>query len=243
MSEAEYQDFGHDYDAECWDHFFGEQYRRTHYRKPLPEEDFKGEKTIMTTNNASLTKVITGKNTRLSFTHVFAPHAMNDGQEEKYSVMLLIPKDDKETLDAIKRAQKAAAEQKWGAKVPKNLKNTLRDGDDEQDTDERPEFAGHYFINVSSKTKPGVVLPIKGADGKLKPATEEDIYSGVYARVSINFYGYDTAGNRGVTAGLNNILKSRDGEYLGGRASAESDFDEFADDLIDDVDDDDSIFD
>ena len=47
---------------------------------------------------------------------------------------------------------------------------------------------------------------------------------GVYAYVAVTFFGYDVSGNRGVACGLNNIMKFKDGERLGGRASAESDF-------------------
>lgn len=51
-----------------------------------------------------------------------------------------------------------------------------------------------------------------------------DVYSGMYARVTVNFFPYDASGNRGVGFGLGNVCKTRDGEPLGGRANAESDF-------------------
>lgn len=171
------------------------------------------------------TKVITNK-VRLSFVHVLEPHAMEEGQEKKYSTMLLIPKDDKETIKYMKQAIKAAYEaaksdKLKGVKFDK-LKITLRDGDDEMDIEERPEFEGMYFMNVSSKTQPQVV---KREDGMLvKTDSPDDVYSGVYAIASVNFYAYNTAGNKGVSAGLNNILTTGKGDYLGGRANAESDF-------------------
>lgn len=152
------------------------------------------------------TKVITNK-VRLSFVHVLEPHAMEEGQEKKYSVMLLIPKEDKETVGNMKKAIKAAYEaaksdKLKGVKFDK-LKITLRDGDDEMDIEDRPEFEGMYFMNVSSKTKPQVV---KREDGMLvKTDSPDDVYSGVYAIASVNFYAYNTAGNKGVSAGLNNI--------------------------------------
>lgn len=187
------------------------------------------------------TKVITNK-VRLSFVHVLEPHAMEEGQEEKYSCMLIIPKSDKETLKAMKEAIKTAYE---GAKSDKlkgvkfdRLKTTLRDGDEEMDTEERPEFENAMFINVSSKTKPQVV---KREDGMLvKTDDPDDVYSGVYAIASINFYAYSTAGNKGVTAGLNNILTTCKGDFLGGRANAESDFGDL--DWDDEEDNDDDMF-
>jgi hypothetical protein len=185
------------------------------------------------------TKVITNK-VRLSFVHVLEPHAF-EGQEEKYSTMLIISKDDKETLKAmhtaIKTAYDAAKSDKLKGVKFDRLKTSLRDGDEEMDTEERPEFEHAMFINVSSKTKPQVV---KREDGMLvKTDDADDVYSGVYAIASINFYAYNTAGNKGVTAGLNNILTTGKGDFLGGRANAESDFGDLDWEDDDDSDDDD----
>lgn len=177
------------------------------------------------------TKVITGK-VRLSFVNLLEPKAF-EGQEPKYSTMLLIPKDDEKTVSAIKKAIKNAYEAEKNGKLKgvkaSNLKTTLRDGDEEFDTDEYPEFANHYFMNVSSKQAPGIIDKYKN-----KVDSADEVYSGVYARVSINFYAYNTAGNKGVSAGLNNVQIVAKGDYLGGRASADSDFDEWDDDEDDD---------
>ncbi|OIJ17078.1 hypothetical protein BKP37_00625 [Anaerobacillus alkalilacustris] len=182
----------------------------------------------MTTDN-NTTKVITGK-VRLSYVHVFEPNSI-DGGDEKYSCAILIPKTDKETLRKIKAATDAAKELgkgKWGGKIPANCKTPLRDGDEERPDDEA--YAGHYFLNATSKNKPGVAKPIgKGADGKTKFQEITDtteVYSGCYAKVSLNLYPFDAKGNRGIAAGLNNVVKVQDGEFLGGRASVN---DEFAD--------------
>lgn len=192
------------------------------------------------------TKVITGK-VRLSYVHVFEPRPDDNG-EEKYSCSILIPKEDKETLRKIKAAVDAAVEQgktsKWGGKIPANLKKPLRDGDEERPDDEA--YAGHYFFNATSKTKPGIAKPIgKGPDGRVKfqeITDSTEVYSGCYAKVSINFYPYDAKGNRGVAAGLNNIVKVQDGEFLGGRSSVEDEFaDEDFDDVVDISDDDDDF--
>jgi len=188
-------------------------------------------------NNA--TKVITGK-VRLSYTHIFEPQAMDNG-DLKYNTAILIPKSDKVTLQKIKTAVDAAKElgktAKWGGKVPPNCKLPLRDGDAERPDDET--YAGHYFLNASSKNKPGIAKPIgKGADGKTKFQEITDtteVYSGCYAKVSLNFFPFDTKGNRGVAAGLNNVVKVQDGDFLGGRASVN---DEFSDEEFDtDIDD------
>lgn len=165
------------------------------------------------------TKVITGL-VRFSYVHVFEPTAVGDQTEKKYSVSLLIPKSDKVNLDKIKKAINAAREQgkadKWSGKFPANLKMPLRDGDVEK---ESPEYAGHFFIGTSSKTKPQVV------DKDLNPIMDQDeFYSGCYGRASINFYPFNANGNKGVAAGLNNLQKLKEGEKLSGRPSAEEDF-------------------
>lgn len=174
---------------------------------------------MATTNNSNAsTKVVTGI-VRFSYVHVFAPRAM-EGSEPKYSVSLLIPKEDKETLAKIKRAIDLAKEQglpKWGGKAPANLRSPVRDGDTERPDD--PAYAGHFFINATCKTKPGVV------DRNLQPILDStELYSGCYGRASITFYAYSVNGNRGIACGLNNIQKLRDGESLGGRARAEDEF-------------------
>lgn len=165
------------------------------------------------------TKVTTGK-VRLSYAHLFEPHAMNDGQEPKYSVSVIIPKSDKETLKAIKEATDAAKElgkDKWKGKIPANLKTPLRDGDTEREDEA---YAGCYFLNANSKNKPGIV------DINVQPILDAtEVYSGCYARLTLNFYPYSASGNNGIACGLGNVQKLEDGEPLGGFSRAEDDFD------------------
>lgn len=189
----------------------------------------------MTMAVAQPTKVITGT-VRLSYAHLFEPFSFNDDQEPKYSVVLLIPKSDKATIKKIKAAQKAALEQgkssKFGGKIPTNWSNTLRDGDEEKDLEDNPEFAGHYFMTVSARTRPGIV------DRDVQPILDStEVYSGCYARASINAFPYSVSGNKGVSFGLNHIQKIKDGEPLGGRSNAEDDFDSLDDDEFDEDDD------
>ncbi len=64
-----------------------------------------------------------------------------------------------------------------------------------------------------------------------------EIYSGIYARFSINFYAFNTNGNKGIACGLNNVQKLADGEALGGKSRAEDDFnDSYSDNDYDDND-------
>jgi len=169
------------------------------------------------------TKVITGKS-RFSFVHVFKPHAQNPGQEPKYSLCLLIPKTDKATLDKIRAAIEEARLNSgplFGGKVPASLRNPLHDGDGEMPNGgEYADYCkGHWVLNCSSKNPPQVV------DAQLNDILDPtEVYSGCYGRASINFYAYNTSGNKGIACGLNNVQKLADGEPLGSRTSAKDDF-------------------
>lgn len=166
-----------------------------------------------------MAKMITGV-VRLAYVRVFEPHSMNEGADPKYSVCVIVSKDDEETISRIKMAvedAKKEGESKWGGKIPKNLKLPLRDGDLEREDQE--EFENCYFFNCSSKQAPGIV------DVDRMPIFEQsEIYSGIFARVSVNFYAFNSNGNRGIACGLNNIQKIRDGQPLNGRTRAEDDF-------------------
>lgn len=170
----------------------------------------------------SPTRVVTGK-VRLSYVHLFEPYTNDPEKEARYSVTILIPKSDKVTLEKINKAIEAAKEdgktKTFGGKIPGNLKTTLHDGDEEADLDRNPEYAGHFYMAMSSKTRPGVV------DQDLNPILDSTaVYSGCYARVSINAFPYSNSGNKGISFGLNNVQFLDDGEPLGGRTRAEDDF-------------------
>ena len=164
------------------------------------------------------TKVITNK-VRASFVHVFEPQSVN-GSEPKFSCSFIIPKSDTETIAAIRAAIEQAKQDgvaKFGGKIPPNLKLPLRDGDIDRPDD--PNYADCFFVNANSKEKPGVV------DRRRVPITDPlELYSGCYVRASINFYAFNTNGNRGIAAGLGNVQKWADGEPLNGRVRAEDEF-------------------
>lgn len=167
------------------------------------------------------TKVVTSK-VRFSYVHVFEPWSGADGQEAKYSVQLLIRKDDKETMTKIKQAIEAAKQEGatkfWGGKVPPNINTPIHDGDTEKP--DHPEYAGCYYVTARSRIKPGIV------DRRREPILDQtEFYSGCYGRASITFRPYNQAGNRGIRCELINLQKLEDGEPLGSRTRPEDDFD------------------
>ena len=170
------------------------------------------------------TRVITGVKTRWSYANVWEPKSINGGSP-KYSVSLIIPKSDTKTVTAVTNAIQAAYDEgqsklKGNSKsVPalSSIKNPLRDGDIERPDDET--YKDSYFINANSATAPGIV------DAARQPILERsEVYSGVYGRASINFYAFNSNGNKGIACGLNNLQKISDSEPLGGKTRAEDDF-------------------
>jgi len=171
--------------------------------------------------NQNKTKVITGTNTRLSYFHGWEPISIN-GSPEKYSVSVLIPKTDTETINAINAAIDAAIEEgisKFGGKRPNKaaLKLPLRDGDIERQEDDA--YKAHYFVNANSIIAPEIV------DKGVRPILDRsEVYSGCYARVSLNFFAFNSNNSKGVACGLGNIQKIKDGEPLSARTNAAEDF-------------------
>ena len=182
------------------------------------------------------------RNVRASYPHVFNPKEDDKGNK-KYQLSCILNRDDKFYAENKAAVDKAIAHlldvagqklnwKKDGAgkwKVPSTFKIPLRDGDEK--SDEAYENADYF--NASSTNKPNVV------DKALKPITEDsgDFYAGCYCHVSVNFFLFDLPESKGIAAGLENIMKSKDGQKLSGGRSAAEDFADLADDDDDDDDD------
>jgi len=104
------------------------------------------------------------------------------------------------------------------------VKLPLRDGDTERPDDEN--YAGKMFVNANCKTKPGLI-----EKNGMEIIDTTEFYSGCYGKASVTFYAFNSNGNKGIACGLNNIMKTRDGEPLGGRSRA---VDDFANDIEED---------
>lgn len=173
---------------------------------------------------------------------------------EFYSCQVILPKADKAAKEAIDSAVKVAAAAKLGdKKIPSTWKLPLRDGDEEAD-EKGEHLKGCWFFNCKAKGRPAVVGTRKYTEddvatwdaenehetsefkarnrpkvGKLVKLTEEDIKSGDYGRVSVDFYYFEND-SKGIAVGLGNVQKLKDGESLGGtRTSADDDFGDLED--------------
>ena len=168
--------------------------------------------------------ITTGK-VRASFVHIFQPSIPQNGGDPKYSITLLIPKGDAATLNSIyAEIEKAKQDgvQKFGGSIPPMCRIPIYDGDGVRPASGEPfgeECRGHMVMTASAKLQPSIV----GLDMQsiLNPA---DVYSGCYVRANINFFAYNTNGNKGIGCGLNAVQKIADGEPLTARVSAEEAF-------------------
>lgn len=174
---------------------------------------------------------------RLSYVHLDQPWAGAEGNEPKYSVSCIIPKDDVETVAAIEKAIDTAVREGvtkiWKGKTPNvrasNFKYPLKDGDVERPDDEA--YAGCMFLGANSKK------PVPCFNRLQERIDPQEVYSGCWALVQVGFFPFDQ-GSKGVGAGLNAVLKVADDDRLGGGEASASDFDGMGlddgkDDLLD----------
>lgn len=174
--------------------------------------------------NVEATNVTTGQ-VRLSFVHLFQPYANQPGQEPKFSTTILIPKTDQATMQRIQAAIQAAIQKGvagvWAGARPAQPRTPIHDGDGVRPNGEAfgPECKGHWVLTASSKQQQAIV------DASMNPIIDQtQVYSGMYARVNLNFFAYSNSGNKGIGAGLGPVQKLADGEPLGGRVTAEQAF-------------------
>lgn len=164
---------------------------------------------------------VTTNEVRISYEHLLKPYANQPGAEEKYSVTILIPKSDIATRQRFDAAIQAAIAEgvtsKWNGARPPQPPVPIYDGDGVRPSGDAfgDECKGHWVMTASSKQQPEIV---DVAGNPIFSPTE--IYSGMYARVFVNFFAYNSAGKKGIGCGLGPVQKTRDGEPLGGRVSA-----------------------
>lgn len=176
----------------------------------------------------SSTQMVTETEVRLSYENLLVPRVANEGEDPTFSTMIVIPKSDTATLAAVNAAINAALQkgitEKWKGNKPGNLKHPLRDGDVEKSDD--PNMVGMMFFNAKGPRAGAEPAFLYAKNGRQVTAHDKDatevIYSGVHGRVSLNFYAYDTKGNKGVAAGIVAFMSHEHGERLDNKPTATS---------------------
>mgnify|MGYP000476655987 FL=1 len=129
-----------------------------------------------------LTNVTTGE-VRMSYVHLFKPYAAMPGQEEKYSVTVLVPKTDTDTMNRINAAIEAAKQkgvtEKWNGQCPPMIPTPIYDGDGVRSSDGLPfgpECKGHWAFTAGTK----VDYPPEVVDAQCNPIIHQsEVYSGL----------------------------------------------------------------
>lgn len=158
-------------------------------------------------------KIVTGL-VRFANVHLYAPYSIVG--EKKYSITLLVPKSELETIEKIKAAYSVLKSEYEAKSVKKSwMPMAFRDGDIEKSCEE---YKDNFFITAASIEKPGIV------DKELNPLIDPDeVYGGCYGRASFTLFIYEFNNKLGIAAGLNNIQKLKDGKRLDAK-DIQSDF-------------------
>lgn len=176
---------------------------------------------------------------RASFVYLTTPHAAPGSDKEKYSLNVVIQKDNKEQMAFLKklkaeiaklRDEKFGEPDTWTKKQKVKYKQPIKDGDDE----DIPQWEDCFVFIASSDRQPDVV------DTAFQDVIDPDaLYSGAWYRVSVSLYSWShESGNFGVSASLSNVMFVRDDDAFDGRTSAQQDFADvdYADEMEDDDD-------
>jgi hypothetical protein len=181
------------------------------------------------------TRVKTGE-AILSYPNIAHPQTNDEGKEKYSGSFVFAPGTDKKPYQS---ALMTAAKEFFGEKVKiGKVEMTLEQAiaakeiawPIREDVEKKGYAPGSFFINASSNRQPGCVYNYASKADPTRAAAipqdklEEDLYPGCYVRVSLNAYGYDRKGKKGVTFGLDNVQKLREGERIDGRPKPEDDF-------------------
>lgn len=175
---------------------------------------------FLTTNQKVRSNLISENNVltpefRVSFPDVFTAKAFGGG-EPKFQVVMLFPKEqDLTPIKDLIRGVVAAAWPNKDSRPPLEIPS-FKVSDKEYDG-----YEDHVAIRVSSQYPPGVV-DVNRTD----IINQADFYAGCYARAQINAYSWKFGNKEGVSLGLQNVQKLRDGDPFGNRADASAAFDD-----------------
>ena len=192
-----------------------------------------------------MTKVKTGM-VRLTYAHLAEAYTFDEANAPKYSTGMIISKDDKSTIEQIKKNYEEAVEsgvEKFGQgfrakatpllRKPGTREGLLVDGDEDDKYAGNSDYKNSWILTAKSTTAPGVLALEKGKRTLTPEEIKDTVYSGCYAKVCFNFYPYSKA-QKGIACGLDSVLKMKDGENLGGHGNALGDWEEEIDQAVTD---------
>lgn len=156
---------------------------------------------------------------RVSYPAVFKPreNRLDPSKPATFGCSLVFPPGA--DISALKAAAKAVALEQWSGKPPFEIKNPFLDAH-AKDKGQGNFEPGSILLRTSSQQRrPGLV------DANMDEIiTEADFYAGCFARATVNAYAWATQASCGVSFGLINLQKTRDGEPIGFSADPQDDF-------------------
>lgn len=168
------------------------------------------------------TQVVTNA-VRLSYVNLFEPGAPDSMNPGKYTVSLIISKNDKDSLSVIKQAVKNCYEEHKGDTLKgvdfSKCQNVLHDGDQEKPSDTA--YANSYYLSAKANKKPNMY----NIDGTMI-TDPNDLYSGCWGKAIVTFYAYNKGANKGIACAIDGVKKVKDDEPLSGSVVQASDFDD-----------------
>jgi len=157
---------------------------------------------------------------RLAHAKIYEPGNDLSGRS-RYSVTLLIPKTcDMTRIQAASRAAVVKGiKDKWNGMQPANLKLPIMDGDmyAAQKPEKRAAYVGMWYINA--KQNPEFGKPVILNERRVRSNDKNEVQSGDYATVVVEFVPYTNATGNGVTVIPKTIRKTRTGDHFGGGLS------------------------
>lgn len=169
---------------------------------------------------------------RVAFPQLFQAKAFDEKQEPKFSVMMLFDKEAQATPEfkAIVKRVAEIRKEKWGDKPPKNLKMPFKKGEKLQNNETGKYYGGcdedTVAISAQGKFAPDVLNQKKHLLRAGVAADEAQLYAGCYAIATVTPQIFELPQSKGVTLYLGNVMKLAEGEPLGGKVSADQDFDD-----------------
>ena len=174
---------------------------------------------------------------RICYVHLIRAKGYGPKNENpKRSVTMLFDKARPEHINFLKGTIMPQLSQAWGGVNPMVPiygadASPIKDGDTARGKDgsllseKNPDYKGHYVIRPTTDSIPAYWDRGEG-NAAIEMISPEKIYSGCYARVGFNAYGW--ASGEGVSLGLNDVQFWADGEAIGGGKKTADQFNQLA---------------
>ena len=174
---------------------------------------------------------------RGSYVNLLEARPLPESEKLAWGMQCLFPKSDPDVIEWVKEIKGVFAQvliDKFGMEKAKtvvaSIKTPIRDGDASTEADK--ELQGYWFMNANNVFRQPHIIGPMGKPVDPETLTVDDIYSGAWYRVMLEFWYYDKAGNKGISSSIAAAMKVKDDDNLGSgttKVEAAGAFEGFAD--------------